>query len=221
MQMLIFANGVMEASIADRQDWLRTPDLVIAADGGTHYALELGLRPDHVVGDLDSLPQGLRERLEAAGTEFHVSPPAKDETDLELALLWAAGRPGRHGIWVLGAFGGRPDQEIANLLLLALPDLAGHRVVMWHQGWEVSLIRPGEPLTLKGDPDDRVSLVPLGGDAAGVTTAGLAFGLDDEMLIFGRARGISNRLAAAEAKIRVTDGLLWCFHERLDSPSAE
>ncbi len=212
MDIIIFANGVMDDPLAEVSRWVGPSDIITAADGGTHHALRAGLVPHHVIGDLDSLEPGIRARLEVAGTEFHGYPPAKDETDLELALLWAAGQTADR-IIVLGALGGRPDQELANLLLLALPALADQEVVLTGDGWIIRCIRGGETFTLHGTHGDIVSLIPLGGDAHGVSTAGLVYPLRDETLGFGPARGVSNVMEDTTAVVKIESGQLWCFHK--------
>ncbi|MEA3397303.1 MAG: thiamine diphosphokinase [Chloroflexota bacterium] len=214
MRVVIFANGLMDDSAADVRAWTRPDDHFVAADGGARHAMAAGIRLHHVIGDMDSLDQGLRRRLEEMGAEFHIAPVAKDETDLELALLWAAARPHVHEIVVLGAFGGRPDQALANLLLLALPELASHRVLMIDGRWSVRVIRGGERVTFRGAPGDCLSLIPLGGPARGVTTERLAFPLAAETLALGPARGVSNRFEAESATVTVQEGLLWCFQEQ-------
>ncbi|MGC9358548.1 MAG: thiamine diphosphokinase, partial [Anaerolineae bacterium] len=199
------------AALTER--WCGTETRIVAANGGTGHVLAAGLTPHHVIGDLDSLSDEIRERLSKAGTEFHHYPPAKDETDLELALLWAA-EQGADEIVVLGVLGGRPDQELANLLLLALPELEGLTTLMVRGCWEIRLIRGKKKLHLEGTPGQRLSLIPLGGDARGVTTAGLRFPLHSETLRFGPARGVSNVFEGNEVTIELEAGLLWCFHER-------
>ncbi len=208
MRIVIFANGLMENHAVAVQPG----DVIVAADGGTRHTLAAGLTPAHVIGDLDSVPAEVRAHLETAGTVFHVHPPTKDETDLELALLWAAAQ-GADEIVVLGALGGRPDQALANLLLLALPALEGHAVLVRDGDWEIRLLRGGETLRLRGHHGDTLSLLPLGGDAEGVTTRGLAYSLHDETLHCGPARGVSNVFAGEEAFVQVTSGWLWCFHQ--------
>ena len=214
MRVVIFANGLMDDPAAVVRAWTRPGDRFVAADGGARHAIAAGIRPHHVIGDMDSLDQGLRRRLEEMGAEFHIAPVAKDETDLELALMWAAAQQRVHEIVVLGAFGGRPDQALANLLLLALPELASHRVLMIDGRWSVRVIRGGERVTFRGTPGDCLSLIALGGPARGITTERLAFPLAAEMLAFGPARGVSNRFEAESATVTVQEGLLWCFHER-------
>lgn len=217
MRYIIFANGLLADPQAEAARWIRPGDLVLAADGGTAHALAAGLPPDHVIGDLDSLPEAQRARL--PHTTFHPYPPAKDETDLELALLWAAAQAKLHNpnseIVILGALGGRPDQALANLLLLALPALRGLETWIADGAWTCRLLRGGETLRLHGDPGDTLSLLPLGGPARGVTTEGLAYPLTAATLDFGPARGVSNIFTHAVAAIHLETGWLWCFHQRL------
>lgn len=211
MRIIIFANGQLADPSAEAERWIRAEDTVVAADGGSRHVRAAGITPQHVIGDLDSLSAAQRERLEAAGTRFHSHPPAKDETDLELALLWAADQPASQMI-ILGALGGRPDQTLANLLLLALPELAGRDVRIVDGPWQIRLIRGGETVTFNGAPDDLLSLIPLGGEASGIVTEGLAYPLREETLRFGPARGVSNRFEAATARVTLASGQLWCFH---------
>lgn len=213
MRIVIFANGIIEDPAAEAERWVRPDDCVVAADGGTQHALDAGLTPAHVIGDLDSLSPEQRARLEAAGTTPHAYPPAKNETDLELALTWAAVQPDVAEIVVLGALGGRPDQALANLLLLALPALAGHTVIIADGAWTVCCLRGGETATFHGQPGDTLSLIPLGGDAADVTTEGLAYPLRAETLHFGLTRGVSNEFDGETASVSLQTGLLWCFHQ--------
>ncbi len=213
MRIVIFANGIIENPVAEAERWVRPDDCVVAADGGTRHTLDAGLMPDHVIGDLDSLSPEQRARLEAARTTLYAHPPAKDETDLELALTWAAAQPDVTEIVVLGAFGGRPDQALANLLLLALPALAGREVIIADGAWTVRCLRGGETATFHGQSGDTLSLVPLGGDVTGVTTEGLAYPLRDETLHFGLTRGVSNVVDSETATVSLHSGLLWCLHQ--------
>ncbi len=215
MRVLILANGdAPDPELAHQYaDWA---DLVLAADGGGRHALSLDLQPDLVIGDMDSSSPAERERLEAGGARFIVHPPAKDETDLELALRHAVEREADE-IVVLAALGGRLDQTIANVLLLSLPELIGRdvRLVAGPQPEEYArltacLVR--DRATIQGRPGDLVSLIPLGGEARGVTTEGLKYPLSDDPLPFGPALGVSNELNAPQARIKVRDGLLLCIH---------
>jgi thiamine pyrophosphokinase len=191
--------------------WLRKGDVIFGADGGAAQAAALGLLPDLIVGDMDSLPEEEQAALASRGCRFVVHPRAKDETDLELALGYAV-EQGSREIVILGALGGRLDHTLANVLLLALPGLAGIQVRIVDGEQEALLVRSGEVVALQGRPGDLVSLLPLGGDVRGVTTSGLAWALLDEALRFGRSRGVSNEMTADAAQIEVKDGTLLVVH---------
>jgi thiamine pyrophosphokinase len=62
---------------------------------------------------------------------FNQHPPAKDETDLELALLLAVEQGFNREIWLFGLLGGRLDQTLANVLLLTHPALANTAVTLF------------------------------------------------------------------------------------------
>jgi thiamine pyrophosphokinase len=207
---VIFANGELRdpdaaASLLEPDDW------IIAADGGTRYALACGRRPNLVIGDLDSCPEGMRDELEDQGTRFIEYPAAKDETDLELALLQVA-MNGVNEVIVLSALGGRLDQTIANIQLLARPELRLLRVRIVDGDESACLIH--DEATILGEEGDRVSLIPIGGDAEGVRTSGLAWPLRGETLRFGEGRGVSNMMTAREARVTLASGRLLCVHSR-------
>lgn len=187
---------------------------VVAADGGFARAEALGLRPDLVVGDLDSVAAQDLARARAAGVPVERAEADKDESDAELALL-AAIRLGAERITVLGAFGGaRLDHALANLGLLAHPALERREVVLLDAGARVTLVRApgpgGVPVTraLPGQVGGLVSLLPFGGDVEGVTTGGLGYPLRDEPLTIGPARGLSNVRTATDASVTIRRGRL-------------
>ena len=206
MRAIIFANG----ELPDPQgvkELLRPGDLVIAADGGTRHALAAGVIPDVVIGDLDSLSPDVQASVEAADTQIMRFSPDKDKTDLELALLHAA-HEGATGITIVAALGGRLDQTIANVLLLALPELANIDARIVEGAQEAFLVQ--DETTVQGQPGDTLSLIPLGGDAEGVTAQGVEWELDDDTLRFGSARGVSNVLKSEQARVCVRRGSLLC-----------
>jgi thiamine pyrophosphokinase len=210
MRVAIFANGVITDLESVHRN-VSASDLVICANGGTRYARALGIRPDAVIGDLDSLSLELRAELQSAGVKFLTFPASKDETDLELALLYAA-EQGATQIAIFGARGGRIDHELGNLLLLIHPHLEGIDVRVLDGNQEVVRIR--DEATFRGSIGDLLSLLPIGGDAHGVTTFGLKYPLCDETLCFGPARGVSNVFVGPEPTVRLRSGLLLAVHTR-------
>jgi len=210
MQAVVIAGGQINDSGTCRLLVSRA-DLLIAANGGALHVLGLGLVPDVVIGDLDSLTQEQVEYLHRAGCRFLTHPARKNETDAELALLYAV-EQGADEVAILGALGGRLDHTLANALLLALPELKGVRVSLVDGPQEMILIR--DEGTIRGQIGDAVSLLPIAGDAEGITTHGLEYALDDEALVFGRTRGVSNALTSPTAHIRLRKGALLCVHSK-------
>ncbi len=164
--------------------------------------------PNVVIGDMDSLPRPVREWLEAGNVPLIVHPHLKDETDLELALLHAAEQYD-DDLVVIGGFGGRFDQTLANIMLLAHPHLDGRRIELQTQYERAWLVR--DFTEIQGAVGDTVSLIPLGGDVLVASTHGLQWPLDDEWLVFGPARGVSNMLTAPLATVEVASGTLLCL----------
>ncbi|HET8587898.1 MAG TPA: thiamine diphosphokinase [Candidatus Limnocylindria bacterium] len=191
-------------------DLLADAALVIAADAGACWLDEVGATPDLLVGDLDSIGEPLLQRLMAAGVSVERHAAAKDASDAELALDRAVAS-GADEIVLLGALAGeRLDHELANLLLIADPRWRGVvrdlRIVSG--ATTVRALHGGEQLELAGSIGDIVTLLPLAGDAQGVTTDGLRYPLSDEELRFGRSRGLSNVVERAGASVWLAGGTL-------------
>jgi thiamine pyrophosphokinase len=178
---------------------------VIAADGGLDRALSLGLEVDVVVGDLDSVSPDALERAKANGVRVVRHPAAKDFTDLELALDEAVAL-GAGRVLVVASAGGRLDHLLSSLLLLASERYASVELDALVGDALVHVIR-GER-RLEGGSGDLVTLLALGGPAAGVTTSGLAFPLAGETLEPGSSRGVSNTFSASEARVSASSGVL-------------
>jgi thiamine pyrophosphokinase len=210
MKALVIANGVLE-DLCAWQEEISQAGLVVAADGGAGHARALGLVPAVLVGDADSLDAETARWLEECGTPVVRHPAAKDETDLELALLYTVAA-GATEILILGALGGRPDHTIANIQLLAHPELAGRRVRLLGARYEAFLLHGGEDAAVAGRVGDTVSLLPLNGEARGIHTAGLRWALAGNTLRFGPARGVSNEMTASTAHVRLEEGLLLVVH---------
>jgi thiamine pyrophosphokinase len=97
--------------------YCRGADIVISADSGARHCKALGIVPDIVLGDFDSIDRGDFRELEAAGAEILRYPVEKDMTDSELAVETAI-KSGCSRVILLGSFGSRLDHSISNLFLL-------------------------------------------------------------------------------------------------------
>jgi thiamine pyrophosphokinase len=207
---LVFANGDLDDGPAVRAalaaSELRT---VIAADGGLRHVLALDLLPDLVIGDMDSADPAQLALVEERGSQIQRFPADKDETDLELAL--AAAQRNCNPIRIIGAIGGRLDQTIGNVYLLALPALSGRDVKLVGGAQTTWLANPGE-IYIKGQPGDTLSLLPISAAATGITTYTLKYPLRHETLVVGPARGMSNVMLDHEARVTFETGILLVTH---------
>jgi thiamine pyrophosphokinase len=207
VRAVVVAGG--EADEGDAEQ-LQDADLVIAADGGARYLESRGRRPDVLVGDLDSVDAELVRRLTSGGVAIERHPVDKDATDAELAIERAVAA-GATRITVIGALAGaRLDHELGNLLLLADARLAS-RVEDLRMVRGRTLARavrgPGR-LAIEAAEGARVGLLPVGGDAAGVTTSGLRFRLEGATLRLGRTRGLANEVVDVPASVSLEAGVL-------------
>jgi thiamine pyrophosphokinase len=207
---VIFANGPLpDPEVARRL--LREDDFRIAADGGHRHALACGCVPDVLIGDLDSITEPERESLRRSGVRIQSFPAEKDENDLELAVAFAV-REGFTCIRILAGLGGRTDQTLANLSLLADPALDACDVRI-DDGREEAM-RVGNKTVVRGNPGDIVSLLPFGVAAQGVVTEGLKYPLCGEDLLPHKSRGVSNRMLSDAAVVSAEKGVLICIHIR-------
>ncbi len=122
MKCVVFGAGPME-NPAFAKKYLAGTDLrIIAADGGLRHTAALGLVPDIIIGDMDSVQD--REIPEGA----ILYPTRKDDTDMMLAVKKGMAL-GADEIFLFGGMGGRFDHTYANIQTLAY--LAEHGVRGW------------------------------------------------------------------------------------------
>ncbi|HEY8824275.1 MAG TPA: thiamine diphosphokinase [Candidatus Limnocylindria bacterium] len=208
MRAVVVAHGDVlpsDRAVIDSKDY------IVAADGGAFALERWKILPHLVVGDMDSLGDAGVERMARKGIAVAKFPAAKDESDLELAVGQAI-EAGATEIVLLGALGGdRLDHETANLLLLADPGYDGVRLEARRGALRIRPLRGEGSLALAGPVGALVTLLPVNGDADGITTEGLRFPLHGETLRFGRARGLSNEVASLPATVTVRKGSLLVF----------
>ena len=213
MRAVIFANGIIK-HLPEPKAIIMPDDLLIAADGGASHFKALGILPNVLIGDLDSIHSDDLNELRTAGAEIIQHPSGKDQPDLELAFELAVDR-GADEILVFGALGARWDMSIANILLLTLPELSGVKLKFIEENQEITLLRGGEEFTLNGKKGDTLSLTALDQEVKGITLSGLEYPLKDGILRLGSTRGISNVLVENTATVYMKKGLLLCVHIRI------
>src|SRR5215216_4295490 len=209
-RIVIFANGELP-DLDKARSLLQSDDYIICADGGTRHAMALGVRPDIVIGDLDSAEQAALQKYSNEGVTVESYPPDKNETDLELAINRAVEMNPKQ-ILVMAALGGRLDQTLANIALLSDAKLSTFDVRLDDGVEEIFLCR--DRVQVHGKSGDLVSLIPWQGAASEVQTKNLKWVLAQETLFPDKTRGISNELIGDTAAISISSGLLLVVHRR-------
>jgi thiamine pyrophosphokinase len=209
-RIVIFANGVL--SDAERVRRLIQPsDLILCADGGTRHALALGFQPELIIGDLDSMSEEDRKRIQSAGVALRPHSHDKNETDLELALQEALEKQ-PSSIVIVAALGRRLDHTIANIAMLTNEAL-GSLDMRLDDGLEEVFFCRGQA-EVDGSAGDLVSLLPWGRVVDGIRTEGLRWPLQGESLRPEKTRGISNEMLSEVARVSILSGLLLIIHRR-------
>jgi thiamine pyrophosphokinase len=179
--------------------------IVVAADSGLYLAERLGVPVAVAVGDFDSVDAETLERFAASGTAIDRHHPAKDRTDLEIALEHARAL-GAERVIVLAGGGGRMDHLIGNALLLGAAPFAGMAIEAYFGPACLKIVR--NQTDLRGEIGEIVALLALHGPVHGIVTHGLLYPLQGESLVPGSTRGLSNELVASRASVQVGEGTL-------------
>jgi len=210
-RIVIFANGNLP-DLDKARAILRPDDFILCADGGTRHALGLGLTPNLVIGDMDSIESHEWKHLENTGVPVELFPHDKNETDLELAINKALEvKPMR--VIILAALGGRMDHTLANISLLADPRLASVDIRLDDGVEEILFCR--DQVQVHGSSGDFVSLIPWGSPVRGVQTENLKWQLTNEILYVEKTRGVSNEMTDKTASVKIGSGLLLVVHTRI------
>ncbi len=208
MHAVIFANGSL-AHAPELDILVNQADLVIAADGGANHCNKLGIIPDILLGDLDSIDQAVLTVYQKKGVSIQRHPPRKDATDLELALDLALEK-GARTIWLFGALGGRWDMSLANIMLAANDKYRDLQIFLAGLNCSMQILHPGKTHSIDGSPGQKVSLLPLKGDVQGVTLTGFSYPLTGQAIVFGSSRGVSNTINTDQATVQHIEGILLC-----------
>ena len=180
-------------------------DFVIAADGGLTHTQRLGITPDEILGDFDSLgfaPEGA-----------NVFPVEKDDTDAMLAVRRGLSLGYREFVLYGSLDGPRLDHTVANfqtLQYLADNQASGYLV---GSTYLVTVVKEGS-LFFSAEVEGTISVFCMGKDAEGVTLEGLYYPLEKGSLTAGFPLGVSNHFTGERATVTVENGSLLVLWDR-------
>lgn len=173
-------------------------DMVIAADGGYAAATALGVKPDLVVGDFDSLGYV----PEAEQVVQH--PIRKDDTDTLLAIRIGL-EHGYRNFVILGGVGGRLDHTVANIQALLFLMAHGARGMLYGENTALTVVR-NSTITVQGS--GIFSVFALDPIVSGVQLQNVSYPLQDAVLTYDYPLGASNEFMDEPARIGAENGTL-------------
>lgn len=190
---------------------LRRGDRIVCLDGGYDEAVKQGIRPDILLGDMDSLEADIESMTadpNSLTTDLKILryPPEKDYTDLELAFieLDPAETP---EVLVIGAMGGRLDMTAVNIQLLERYSSRFEKIEMIDGRNRCFVLRGGSEVRLP-KTDSYLSLIPLTDTCEGVSLTGAKYPLEKATLHRGASLGVSNEFADDEVMLSLEQGSL-------------
>jgi len=179
--------------------------MIIACDGGVRHLKKLGIEPDVIVGDMDSIEPAQLTSYSAQGVQIIKYPANKDFTDTELALDYALDlKPAAIYIWA--ALGGRLDHILANVFLLLEAKDAGIKTYLLDEYCEAFIAdKEAAFVNAKGV---TVSLFAVSPQVEGLSLSGFVYPLQDATLTLGESLGVSNIINEDRATITLRAGNL-------------
>ncbi|HHV29057.1 MAG TPA: thiamine diphosphokinase [Clostridium sp.] len=210
MYALIVCNG----SIIDysyHRKFFDEADFIVCADGGALHLQKLGIKPDVLLGDFDSIEERYLEYYREQKVTILKYPTEKNMTDTELAVDTAIER-GYKDIVIIGGTGTRLDHTLSNIFLLRQMLDRGVRGRIVNEYNEIFLI--DDCTEVKAEEGYYLTLLPLTSKVEGITTKGLYYPLKGETIEMGSTRGVSNCFVSQEAQISITSGVLMVIKTR-------
>lgn len=197
-------------------DWLEKNkyDCMIAADSGMNFLYRNGIKPDVIAGDFDSVHSESLAHFQCLnGVQVMELNPIKDDTDTEFVIREAI-RRGAKEITVLGATGTRLDHVLANVNLLGIGLEEGVSIQLLDKHNRIRMISDELVIAKTEQFGDYVSVLPVKGDAKGVTLEGMKYPLKNADVACFSSLGVSNEIVEAAAKISVEHGILLVIEAR-------
>lgn len=174
---------------------------IIAVDGGVKHLFECGITPDLIVGDLDSSPPDILERMTSVPQQ--IFPSEKDKTDLELAIDISLMHSPK-SLHVFGGLGNRSDHNLYNVFLCArFPNK------LFYETDKEQIFCLERSASLKCHVGQTISLIPLSDKVENVRTTGFKWELLD-VTMDKQFMSLSNIALSPEVAVRFSSGNLLC-----------
>lgn len=205
MKVILFASAdIDEYSFCEQ--YLKEADCIICCDGGMRHTKKMGILPNYILGDFDSVSPEILEYYCAMNIEIKRFSAQKDETDMELGVDFAI-ELGADEIIMIGGIGSRIDHTLANVQLLMRLLKKGIKAKLVNEKNEIQLI--DREITVYGKKGDLVSTIPLSMEVKGIDLYGFEYPLKNATLsIGGDIIAVSNVMLGEKAEIKIKEGYL-------------
>jgi thiamine pyrophosphokinase len=211
---IIFVNGNL-SDFSQAKKIIKKEDYLIAADGGVKHILKLGLTPNIVIGDFDSMPKNILKNIgwtrRSTPIKIIKYPSKKNKTDFELAIDFSLKRKFQE-IVIIGILGDRIDHFLANIFLLIKVQTKNKSIKIKIIEGKKEIYILNKEIAINGKIGDEISIIPVSEKLEKVTTEGLKYQLNNETLFFGTTRGVSNVMNKTSIKIFVKKGVALIEH---------
>ncbi len=204
MNFLIVAGGP-DPGVTLLQKCAKQAEKIYCADRGAQWVYQAGLKPDLVVGDMDSVDPAICDKLEADGVRILRYPVEKDLTDTQIAVETAIS-DGARAITLLGALGGRVDHTLANIGLMMTYHRRGVRIAIMDNNTAMFV---GERIiTFRAINGSTVSLFAMEEGVRVLRSEGLYYPLNDVIVPMDATLCVSNQMTSDRVMLDVRDGAL-------------
>lgn len=179
---------------------------LICADGGANSAFKLGLVPDYIIGDLDSIfPETLKFYSDKSTI---IKVKRQNDTDVEKCLKFAIRKKFAEAI-LLGVTGDRLDHTICNLgIVIKFYQKIKCKIVAENS----YLVPADETITLKSKVGETISIYAFDKQTK-ITSDGLKYQLRNSSLPFGEKESTSNVVIKNAVKLDVKGGIIFIIRD--------
>ena len=202
MNVLVIAGGPDPGSALIKKCAAQA-DKIYCADRGAQWAYQAGIKPDLVVGDMDSVNDSTLDRVDADGVRTMRYPVEKDMTDTQIALEVAISE-GARSITLLGALGGRVDHTLANISLMSSYHRRGIRIAIMDNN--TAMFVGERTITFRAVKGSTVSIFPVEEGVRVLRIEGLYYPLNDLVIPMDGTLCISNQMISDRVILDVRNG---------------
>lgn len=214
MKGLLIASGESWDKTLLIEELKKEKFFIICVDGGANYAYELGIIPNIIIGDMDSVETSLLSYYKELNVTFKEYPRDKDKTDFHLALEELE-RFGIKEVMIFGIVGTRLDHTLSALGIIRR-FLRENRIrfVKISLGVKSDGYIFTDRIEIKGNPGEIISLIPMTEKVEGVTTNNLKYKLNKADIYLEDSLTVSNEIERSPCSIELENGVMLVIHHR-------